>query len=100
MKNRASLCGADPRVRGRRPRRPLRGVHAAGPGGPARTRGSAPQCGFSTLSTFCRRKKTLSKLTDDKRRSSVLPLEIQLFLKSFQRIVDDGAVARAVDQLP
>src|ERR1035441_1543121 len=38
-------CGADPLVRGRRPRRPaevLLGTRGAGPGGPARTRASAP----------------------------------------------------------
>ena len=41
----ATICGADPLVRGRRPRRPgvaLINARRAGPGGPARTRGSAP----------------------------------------------------------
>src|SRR5580692_7637999 len=43
-------CGADPWSAGRRPRRPVTGVkntcflrRGAGPGGPARTRSSAPQ---------------------------------------------------------
>ena len=36
-------CGADPLARGRRPRRPAKSWQDAGPGGPARTGGSAPQ---------------------------------------------------------
>src|SRR5450631_4175406 len=55
--HRGPTCGADPwadpLVRGRRPRRPPRSLQAAGPGGPARTRGSAPQ-GYSTVTLLAR----------------------------------------------
>src|SRR5947208_14836553 len=47
MKVNRLFSGADPLVRGRRPRRPVGTVQQAakaGPGGPARTWGSAPLC--------------------------------------------------------
>src|ERR1022692_706097 len=86
MKNWSSrIGGADPLVRGRRPRWPAGApqdadvvVSAAGQGRPARTRGSAPPGPEGVVFRPCQSFPHHELSTDDTRRSSVLPRRVTL----------------------